>query len=301
VTVSREGEFAFIERLVERLPGPPAGQTWIGDDCAVLADGRLIATDVLVDGVHFRSAWTEPADIGFKALAVNLSDMAAMGGVAECAVVAVALPSDRAGLADELLTGLSECAELYACPLVGGDTSTGPALFIAVTVTGHADRPVLRSGAGPGETVFVTGPLGAAAAALGHLEAGEPAPTEASLHHPLPRLGEGRAASSAGATAMLDLSDGLAVDVRRIAKASGVGIGLDPEAIPVADGAGLGQAVSGGDDYELCFTAPDLDRVFAAFERAGLRQPTAIGLTIEGAEVTLGGQPLQGGWEHPLR
>ena len=299
--MSRGGEFAFIDRLVERLPGPPAGQTWIGDDCAVLADGRLIATDVLVEGVHFRSAWTDPADIGFKALAVNLSDIAAMGGAPECAVVAVALPSDRAGLADELLAGLSECAELYACPLVGGDTSAGPALFIAVTVTGHADRPVLRSGAGPGEAVFVTGPLGAAAAALDRLEAGEPAPTETSLHRPLPRLGEGRAASSAEATAMLDLSDGLAVDVRRIARASGVGIGLDPDAIPVAEGAGLEQAVSGGDDYELCFTAPDPDRVLAAFDRAGLRQPMAIGVTIDGAEVTLGGQPLQGGWEHPLR
>ena len=100
---------------------------------------------------------------------------------------------------------------------------------------------------------------------------------------------------------MLDLSDGLAVDVRRIASASSVGIGLDPDAIPVAEGAGLEQAVSGGDDYELCFTAPDPDRVSAAFERAGLRQPMAIGLTTEGAEVTLGGQPLQGGWEHPLR
>jgi len=299
--VSREGEFAFIERLVERLPGPPAGQTWIGDDCAVLAEGRLIATDLLVEGVHFRSAWTEPADIGFKALAVNLSDIAAMGGAPECAVVAVALPSDRAGLADELLAGVSECAEQYDCPLVGGDTSTGPALFIAVTVTGRADRAVLRSGAGPGETVFVTGPLGAAAAALDRLEAGEPAPTEATLHHPLPRLDEGRAASSAGATAMLDLSDGLAVDVRRIARASSVGIGLDPDAIPVAEGTGLEQAVSGGDDYELCFTAPDPDRVLAAFARAGLRQPMAIGLTVEGAEVTLGGQPLQGGWEHPLR
>ncbi|MET0826138.1 MAG: thiamine-phosphate kinase [Acidimicrobiales bacterium] len=299
--MSPGGEFAFIDRLVERLPAPPAGQTWIGDDCAVLADGQLIATDLLVEGVHFRSAWTDPADIGFKALAVNLSDIAAMGGAPECAVVAVALPSDRAGLADELLAGLSECAELYACPLVGGDTSAGPALFIAVTVTGHADRPVLRSGAGPGEAVFVTGPLGAAAAALDRLEAGAPAPTATSLHRPLPRLGEGRAASSAEATAMLDLSDGLAVDVRRIARASGVGIGLDPDAIPVAEGAGLEQAVSGGDDYELCFTAPDPDRVLAAFERAGLRQPMAIGVTIDGAEVTLGGQPLQGGWEHPLR
>ena len=299
--MSGEGEFAFIDRLAERLPSPPAGQTWIGDDCAVLADGRLIATDLLVEGVHFRSAWADPVDIGFKALAVNLSDIAAMGGTPEAAVVAVALPTGRPGLADELLAGLMECAERFGCPLVGGDTSTGPDLFLAVTVTGTATTPVLRSGAGPGETVFVTGPLGAAAAALAHLEAGEPATTAVALHRPLPRLGEGRAATEAGATAMLDLSDGLAVDIRHIAKASGVGIELDPDRIPVAEGATLPQAVGGGDDYELCFTAPDPDRVRAAFERAGRREPSAIGVTITDGDVTFGDQPLEGGWEHRLR
>ena len=108
--------------------------------------GALVATDLLVEGVHFRSAWASPVDIGFKALAVNLSDIAAMGGTPESAVVAVALPPDRPGLADDLLAGLIECAEQFDCPLVGGDTSTGPELFVAVTVTGWAERPVLRSG-----------------------------------------------------------------------------------------------------------------------------------------------------------
>jgi len=294
-----DGEFAFIERLAERLPDRPEGQVGVGDDCAVLEGNRLIATDLLVEGVHFRSAWANPAGIGWKALAVNLSDLAAMGGTPESAVVAVALPPDRPGLADELLAGLLACADRFACPLVGGDTSAGPELFLAVTVTGHAERPVLRSGAAPGETVLVTGPLGAASAALEQLEAGDDAPDAGALHRPLPRIDEGLAAATAGATAMLDLSDGLAVDLPRIARASGVGIALDR--VPVADGASEGQAVGGGDDYELCFTAPDPDRARAAFTEAGLREPIAIGVTTADGGVTFGGQPLEGGWEHRLR
>ncbi len=163
--------------------------------------------------------------------------------------------------------------------MVGGDTSTGPELFLAVTVTGRADHPVLRSGASPGERVFVTGPLGAAAAVLDQL-AGNPVTDADALHRPLPRLGEGRAASAAGATAMLDLSDGLAVDLPRIAGASGVGIDL--EEVPAAAGATPAQSRGGGDDYELCFTAADPDRVGAAFAEAGLREPIAIGTTTEG-------------------
>lgn len=295
---SDEGEFAFIDRLAARLSPRPDGQVGVGDDCAVLEGNRLIATDLLVEGVHFRSAWASPADIGWKALAVNLSDIAAMGGTPESAVIAVALPPDRPGLADELVAGLLECAEQHGCPLVGGDTSAGPELFLAVTVTGRADRPVLRSGASPGEAVFVTGPLGAAAAALPRLREGAEAPTAPALHRPLPRIGEGRAAAAAGATAMLDLSDGLAVDLPRIAMASGVGVVLDE--VPVAAGATPAEAVGGGDDYELCFTAADPDRVRAAFAERGLREPIAVGTTTHGTDVTLDGQPLAGGWEHRI-
>jgi thiamine-monophosphate kinase len=292
--VSDEGELAFVRRLEARLPA-------VGDDCAVLPGGRLICTDLLVEGVHFRSAWASPEDIGFKALAVNLSDIAAMGGTPESAVAAVALPEGRPGLADAVLEGLLACADLFDCPLVGGDTSTGPDLFVAVTVTGTAERPVLRTGASPGETVFVTGPLGGAAAVLGRLESGEPVTDASPLHRPLPRLDEGRAAAAAGATAMLDLSDGLAVDLHRLADASGVGITLAPETIPVGAGATSTDAVGGGDDYELCFIAPDADRVRATFREAGLREPVAIGRTTDGDGAQLADQPLEGGWEHPIR
>ena len=184
---------------------------------------------------------------------------------------------------------------------MGCDTSTGPELFIAVTVTGHAERPVLRSGASPGETVFVTGPLGGAAAVLAALDAGEAVADPSALHRPVPRLAEGRAAAEAGATAMLDLSDGLAVDLRRLVEASGVGIVIDPGAVPVADGATQEQAVGGGDDYELCFVAPDAGRVSAAFEEQGLRAPVVIGRTTDGDGAQLGDQPLAGGWEHTVR
>jgi thiamine-monophosphate kinase len=294
------GEFEFVARLADRLPPPPPGQTWIGDDAAVLADGRLVATDLLVEGVHFRSAWCTPADVGFKALAVNLSDLAAMGGEPESAVAAVAVPGDRPGLADQLLDGLVECAGRFACPLVGGDTSSGPALFVAVTVTGTSPPtgPVLRAGAQVGDTLFVTGPLGGAAAVRARLERGDEVPSDeaAVLHRPRPRLAEGRAAAGAGASAMLDLSDGMAIDVRRLARASGVGFQLDVGAIPLGPGADLDLAVGGGDDYELCFTAPDVGRVRAAFADAGLAEPVAIGTATDDDEVNL----PAGGWEHPL-
>jgi thiamine-monophosphate kinase len=289
--VSGEGELAFLRRLAERLPA-------VGDDCAVLDDGRLLCTDLLVDGVHFRSAWASPEDVGWKALAVNLSDIAAMGGTPESAVAAVAL--DRPGIADAVLDGLLACAEAFGCEVVGGDTSTGPALFVAVSVAGHAERPVLRTGASPGETVFVTGPLGGAAAVLERLDAGEPVVDPSALHRPVPRLAEGRAAAEAGATAMLDLSDGLAVDLRRLVEASGVGIAVDPDKVPVASGATMAQAVGGGDDYELCFTAPEPDRVRAAFEQAGRREPIVIGRTTGADGAQLGDQPLEGGWEHAV-
>jgi thiamine-monophosphate kinase len=294
------GERGFLRRLAERLPRPPPGQTWVGDDAAVLSDGRLVASDLLVEGVHFRSSWASPADVGFKALAVNLSDLAAMGGRPESAVAAVALPSDRPGLADQLLDGLVECAERFACPLVGGDTSSGPHLVVAVTVTGHAERPILRSRARPGQTIFVTGPLGGAASVLARLEAGESVDDARPLHRPLPRLEEGAVAARAGATAMLDLSDGLAMDLPRIAEASRIGIRVKQEAVPIAAGATSAQALGGGDDYELCFVAADGAQVREAFASHGLREPVAIGSTTASGDVLLDGRPLEGGWEHDV-
>lgn len=256
---SPAGELAFVERLRTLLPPAPDGQTWIGDDAAVLGDGDLFATDVLVEGVHFDLGWCSPEDVGWKALAVNLSDLAAMGGGPRAAVVSLVVDDRRPGLADQVMSGLAAAASELGCPIVGGDTSNGPALVVSVAVTGraHVNGPVLRSGAVPGDTVVVTGELGSAAAGL--LAAGRgdtDAPGTARLRRPVPRLEEGAAAAHTGATAMIDLSDGLAIDLRRLCEASGCAALIDEGAIPRAEGVDLDLALFGGDDYELLFTVP---------------------------------------------
>lgn len=143
---SAGGERAFVERLRKILPAAPAGQQWIGDDAAVLDDGLLLKTDIMVEGIHFDLSWCDPEDVGWKSLAVNLSDIAAMGGAPKAAVVGLVVPPDRPGMADRTMTGLASAAERLGCPIVGGDTSSGPALTVAVAVLGRAPEagPVLR-------------------------------------------------------------------------------------------------------------------------------------------------------------
>jgi thiamine-monophosphate kinase len=235
------GEFAAIERIRRMLPAPPPGQAWIGDDAAVLADGLLLAIDTIVQGVHF-TAGAPLDDVGWKALTANVSDIAAMGGGPGHAVVAVAAPAETD--LDRLYRGLAEAADAYDWPIVGGDLTNAPVVMVTVAVTGHVDgAPVLRSGARAGDGIYVTGPLGAAAAG-GY------------RGRPAARLSEGAAARGAGATAMIDVSDGLVADLGHIADASGVGYLLD--AVPVAEGATEDQALHGGEDYELVFTGIDL-------------------------------------------
>jgi thiamine-monophosphate kinase len=235
------GEFAAIERIRRLFPPAPAGQAWIGDDAAVLEDGLLLAIDALVEGVHF-AADAALDDVGWKALTVNVSDIAAMGGTPRHAVVAVAGPQSVD--LDLMYEGMAEASRTYGCPVVGGDLTNAAQLVVTVAVTGHVDgAAVLRSGARPGDGIYSTGPLGGAAA--GGYRA-----------RPQARLKEGAAARDAGATAMIDVSDGLVADLNHIAEASGVGYTLDT--IPTADGATEEQALRGGDDYELVFTGIDL-------------------------------------------
>jgi thiamine-monophosphate kinase len=199
-------------------------------------DGNLLLTaDAVVAGVHFDLDLVDLDDVGWKALAVNLSDLAAMGGTPGHAVVTVVLPPGTD--LERLYEGLGEAADRFGCPIVGGDISAGTELVVAVTVTGTVDGPpVLRSGARPDDGLLVTGPLGASAAGLRGLRSGRASGGQGPAHRrPQPRLEEGRVARRAGATAMIDLSDGLVVDVARLADASGVGIVLDD--VPVAPGA----------------------------------------------------------------
>jgi thiamine-monophosphate kinase len=300
-----------IRDLLERAGGAaPAGEVWIGDDAASvspLPGGRLLlATDLVVGGVHVDLAWCTPEDAGFKALSATVSDIAAMGGRPRHALVSVAAPPDADPV--RVMAGVADAVGVTGCPVVGGDLSASPVLVVAVAVAGVVDvgpGPLLRSGAGPGDTVFVTGNLGASAAGLRLLrtggggsggDEGAAALREAHLR-PRPRLDEGEAARLAGASAAIDISDGLLGDVGRLAVASGVGV--DVVEVPVAPGASEDDALHGGEDYELVVTTGDpaaLERAFAALD---LRPPVAIGTCTAGSGVRLRGAATDAtGWRH---
>ncbi len=302
-----DGELAFIERLRALLPAAPAGQLWIGDDAAVLDHRLLLTTDILVEGVHFALDWCDADAVGWKALAVNLSDIAAMAGTPIAAVVSLVADPDRPGQADQVMAGLSAASTRLGCPIVGGDTSTGPALTVAVAVLGRAGEagPVLRSGAQPGDTIAVTGELGAAASALRNLQHGETTPPGLDrLLRPVPRLAEAAASAALGATAMIDLSDGLAMDLRRVCEASECAAVIDQAAIPLFGHIDLEAALFGGDDYELLFTIPS-DRLLDV-SSWHLTPVTAIGTMMDGSpRITIrgpdGARPLLGrGYEHRI-
>jgi thiamine-monophosphate kinase len=308
------GEFELLARIRERLPPPGARvRVGMGDDAAVTEPEGATATsvDAIVDGVHFRRERSSLAQIGHKALATALSDLAAMGAEPGEAYVVLAVPPD---LDEEgcmaLFEGIAALAELTGTALAGGDVTRSPALAVTVTVVGHApsaDAFVTRAGARPGDLVVLTGELGAAAAGLLLLErpdAGEALDAEvgAALKRrqlvPQPRLQAGRALAAAGATAMIDLSDGLGADGERLARQSGVQLRIDAAALPlaagvaaVAEAAGVEAvrfAASRGEDYELLATLPssELRAAAAAVEGTGAAL-TAVGEVVAGGGVEI--------------
>jgi len=278
----------------------------IGDDCAVLEmtpGTRLIAkTDLLIEDVHFRRRYTAPADIGWKALAVNISDIASKGGRARWALVAFACPAaTTVEEIDSFYDGMLSLAREHSVAIVGGDTSSSPGgWFVNVSLLGEGTRVILRSTARPGDVIAVTNTLGRSAAGLAVLERDRPPAgvdaealadvTRAHLR-PRPRVAEGRwLGDTEGVTAMMDLSDGLATDLGRLCVESGVGATVEIDALPVAPGTrrvasavggdALAWATGGGEDYELLVAcAAD------AFPRiaAGLAEATGSTLSRIGA------------------
>ncbi|HEV2360849.1 MAG TPA: thiamine-phosphate kinase [Acidimicrobiales bacterium] len=304
-----EGERAYLARLAKQIAdlglAPPG--VGAGDDTAYVTlpggESLLLTADAVVEDVHFDLAYCSPADVGWKALSVNVSDIASMGGRPMHALVTVVRP--KGFDLDGLFAGLAEAALHYGCSLAGGDLSAGTELVVSVALTGTTDgrAPILRSGAAAGDALYVTGGLGRSAAGLALLQADPGAvsgPLVDAHRRPEALVGEGLAAAAGGASAMIDISDGLASELDHLARGSAVGVSL--ELVPVADGATFEHAMAGGEDYELLIAAPDPARLTEEFHRRGLAEPIRIGTcTSDGAQRTLEGKRYDSaGYEHRL-
>jgi thiamine-monophosphate kinase len=284
VALGPGGEFDLVRELLTVWGDRARG---IGDDAAVLAlpagERLIVSTDTSVEGVHFRADWLTPEEIGWRATMAALSDLAAMGAAPRGVVVAVALPSAwRAALA-AVARGVADAAAAAGTVIIGGDLSRADALVLGVTVLGSAARPLPRTGARPGDTLWVTGALGGPGAALAAWLAGAaPRPDDrARFAHPVARLATGQALAAAGAHAAIDLSDGLAADAAHLAAASGVALHVDLERVPCVAGVDPRAAAASGEEYELLVTAPPGLDVAAAAAATGVRA-TAVGAVAVG-------------------
>ena len=272
-------EFDAIREMLRRW-GPRA--RGIGDDAALLeipaGEQLAVSTDSSVEGVHFRRGWLTPHEIGYRATVAALSDLAAMAATPVGLVSAIALPNDWQPSLHDITDGIGEAAERFHAPIVGGNITRGAQLSLTITVLGAVAVPLPRSGVRAGDTLYVTGELGGSAAALRRLLAGEtPDPAHrARFARPAPRLQGARWLASNGATAAIDVSDGLLAELAHLAAASGVRIALDEAAVPVAAGATLDDALRGGEEYELVVAGHALDA--AAFARENDLALTAIGV-----------------------
>lgn len=297
-TARELGEFGLIDRVVARLGTSPAVLLGPGDDAAVVIapDGRVVATtDVLVEGVHFRRDWSSAQDVGRKAAAANLADVAAMGATATALLVGLAAPGDlpvawATGLAD----GLRDEAALVGAVVVGGDIVSCDRVVVSVTALGDlaGRRPVTRTGARQGDDVVLAGTTGRSAAGLALLESGPAAGPLVDAHRrPTPPYALGPVLADLGATAMCDVSDGLVQDAGHLAAASGVLVEIDSALLPRVDGVDLDAALTGGEDHALVATVP----VGTALPDGVVR----IGTVRSGSGVSvLGHAPAERSWKH---
>ncbi|MFI2711814.1 thiamine-phosphate kinase [Micromonospora sp. NPDC018662] len=310
MTVAGVGEFGLIDRVTARLSYGESCLLGPGDDAALVAapDRRVVAsTDVLVEGRHFRRDWSSARDVGHRAAAANLADVAAMGATPTALLVALCMPADLdPAWAEELADGLGAEAAVVGASVVGGDMSASPTLTVAVTALGDlAGRaPVVRSGARPGDVVALAGRTGWAAAGFTVLSRGFRTPrllVEAFRRPEVP-YAAGPAAAAAGATAMIDVSDGLLADLGHVAAASGVAIDLSRDAFEVPRQMRDAAQALGVDAYSWILAGGD-DHALAATFPAGAALPDGwrpVGRVTDGAGVTVDGGGYDGprGWDH---
>ena len=308
-------EFEVIRRISGNLPRtPPEVLVPVGDDCAVLRLGErdwVAATDMLVCGHHFKD-WATPEDVGYKAVAVNVSDVAAMGGTPRFVLASGGASDPETTL--RCFGGVLEACETFGAYPLGGDTTRADALTVDVAILGELFAPpLLRSGARPGDLLATTGELGASAAGLLALQSGAPGPERLIRRHlrPEPRVGVGGVAARLGVGAVIDISDGLASDVRRMCEQSGVGCRVDLDLLPIAPDTRTFLealevrdpeilAATGGEDYELLISASasTLDALAASVEAP----ITVIGEVTHGTDAVFrrGDKPVANlsGWDH---
>ncbi len=341
---TQNGELALIERIRSRASGIASKslRLGIGDDCAILRPPRgheiVVTTDLSLEGRHFRRDWHPAASVGHRTLARGLSDLAAMGATPLAAFLSIALPKSVAKTKwlDGFLDGLLALAAAHKCPLAGGDTSESPtdAVLVDIVLVGSVPtgRALRRSGAKPGDVIYCTGSLGGAAAELQKLAKGAGAPlgvpAERSLlggvthldpqmwvkhpHlYPQPRIATGRALLQRKlATACIDLSDGLSTDLAHLCTASHVAAEIDTASLPIDASATLEQALHGGEDYELLFTASAATKIPQYLGGIGItrigrvvRSQRALGSNSSRPQAVLTNNKLRtpltpGGWEH---
>jgi thiamine-monophosphate kinase len=318
--ISDVGEFGLIDRIAAALAGQPDGdvEVGVGDDAAVVALGgsrMVVSTDMLVEGRHFRRDWSTGADVGAKAVAQNLADIAVMGARGTTLLVALGLPADLpVDWVTDLYAGMRAEASAQGAVIVGGDLVRSDRVVISVTAFGPlvGTDPVLRSGAQPGDVLAVAGRLGWAAAGLSILSRGFRTPrTLVDAHRrPQPPYDAALAAALGGATAMIDVSDGLVADLGHVARASGVVIEVDPTALevaePVASAASAFNAdplvwvLTGGDDHAVAATFPADTELPDGFHAIGAVADVADVAILDTPGVTVGGRVPRtaGGHDH---
>jgi len=299
-------ERQLIAKLSRRF-GAPSAICGIGDDTAILelppGHSALFCSDLLVENVHFRTDTHPPDSIGYRAVAVNVSDVGAMGGIPRYCVLSLAVPAETTReWADRFFDGVTRACDHFGAELVGGDTSASEQIFVDVAMLGHVEsgQAVKRDGARPGDGVYVTGSLGGSARGLELLgTAGSDDPFVRQHLYPTPRHEIGRALRSQ-ATSMIDISDGLSRDLTHVLEASGVSARIDSRLIPRTGGISLELSLHGGEDYELIVTGQDLPANISGTPLTRIGEIVASGPKHENRIIgDSGEQRLEvGGWQH---